>query len=86
MAESAHKRGLKFGLWFEPEMVSVDSDLYRAHPDWVLKAPSYPVSFGRHQLVLDLSRADVRDYIVDSVCKILDTAPIDYVKWDFNRI
>lgn len=85
VAESAHKRGLKFGLWFEPEMVSVDSDLYRAHPDWVLKAPSYPVSFGRHQLVLDLSRADVRDYIVDSVCKILDTAPIDYVKWDFNR-
>lgn len=85
VAESAHKRGLKFGLWFEPEMVSVDSDLYRAHPDWVLKAPSYPHSFSRHQLVLDLSRADVRDYIVDSVCKILDTAPIDYVKWDFNR-
>ena len=85
VAESAHKRGLKFGLWFEPEMVSVDSDLYRAHPDWVLRAPSYPVSFGRHQLVLDLARADVRDYLVDSVCKILDTAPIDYVKWDFNR-
>ena len=85
VAESAHKRGLKFGLWFEPEMVSVDSDLYRAHPDWVLKAPSYPLSFGRHQLVLDLSRADVRAYIVDSVCKILDNAPIDYVKWDFNR-
>ena len=85
VAESAHKRGLKFGLWFEPEMVSVDSDLYRAHPDWVLRAPSYPVSFGRHQLVLDLSRADVRDYLVDAVCKILDTAPIDYVKWDFNR-
>lgn len=85
VAESAHKRGLKFGLWFEPEMVSVDSDLYRAHPDWALRSPSYPMTFSRHQLVLDLSRADVRDYIVDSVCKILDTAPIDYVKWDFNR-
>ncbi|MCI6606675.1 MAG: alpha-galactosidase, partial [Mitsuokella jalaludinii] len=75
VAESAHKRGLKFGLWFEPEMVSVDSDLYRAHPDWVLRSPSYPMSFGRHQLVLDLSRRDVRDYLVDSVCKILDAAP-----------
>ncbi len=85
VAESAHKRGLKFGLWFEPEMISVDSDLYRAHPDWALKAPDYPYTFSRHQLVLDLSRGDVRDYIVDSVCKILDSAPIDYVKWDFNR-
>lgn len=85
VAESAHKRGLKFGLWFEPEMISVDSDLYRAHPDWALKAPNYPYTFSRHQLVLDLSRADVRDYVVDSVCTILDNAPIDYVKWDFNR-
>ena len=85
VAESAHKRGLKFGLWFEPEMISLDSDLYRAHPDWVLKAPDYPLSFSRHQLVLDLTREDVRDYLVDAVCSILAENEIDYVKWDFNR-
>lgn len=85
VAESAHKRGLKFGLWFEPEMVSVDSDLYRAHPDWTLHVKDYPSSFGRHQLVLDLSRQDVQDYVVKSVCDILATGAIDYVKWDFNR-
>lgn len=85
VSESAHKRGLKFGLWFEPEMVSVDSDLYRAHPDWALKAPDYPHTYGRHQLVLDLSRQEVRDYLVESVSSILRENPIDYVKWDFNR-
>ena len=85
VADSAHKRGLKFGLWFEPEMVSVDSDLYRAHPDWALQAPAYPLTYGRHQLVLDLSRQEVRDYVVESVSRILRENPIDYVKWDFNR-
>ena len=85
VAESAHKRGLKFGLWFEPEMISVDSDLYRAHPDWPLHVKDYPCSFGRHQLVLDVSRKDVQDYIVKSVSDILKTGAIDYVKWDFNR-
>ena len=85
IAESAHKRGLKFGLWFEPEMISIDSKLYHTHPDWILRAPDYPVSFGRHQLVLDLTRAEVRDYIVTSVNHILHEEAIDYVKWDFNR-
>ena len=85
VAESAHKRGLKFGLWFEPEMISVDSALYRAHPDWALQVRDYPNSFGRNQLVLDLTRPEVRDYIVDSVSAVLRSAPIDYVKWDFNR-
>ena len=85
VAASVHKRGLKFGLWFEPEMVSVDSDLYRAHSDWVLQVRDYPSSFGRHQLVLDLSRQEVQDYIVRSVSDVLQSAPIDYVKWDFNR-
>ena len=85
VAESAHKRGLKFGLWFEPEMISVDSDLYRAHPDWALHVSDYPSSFSRHQLVLDLSRKDVQDYVVQSVSDILKSGAIDYVKWDFNR-
>lgn len=85
VAASAHRRGLKFGLWFEPEMVSKDSALYRAHPDWVLRAPNAPMSFGRHQLVLDLSRPEVQDYIVAFVTKILETGVVDYVKWDFNR-
>ncbi|MCI6086843.1 MAG: alpha-galactosidase [Selenomonas sp.] len=85
VAASAHKRGLKFGLWFEPEMISKDSDLYRAHPDWALHVPDYPSSFSRHQLVLDLSRQEVQDYIVKSVCDILATGAVDYVKWDFNR-
>lgn len=85
VAESAHKRGLKFGLWFEPEMISFDSELYRAHPDWVLRAPEYPLSYSRHQLVLDLSRQDVRDYLVEAVSRILRENEIDYVKWDFNR-
>lgn len=85
VAESAHSRGLKFGLWFEPEMISADSDLYRAHPEWVLQVPDYPSSYGRHQLVLDLTRQEVQDYIVEAVGSVLRSAPIDYVKWDFNR-
>ncbi|MBP3780078.1 MAG: alpha-galactosidase, partial [Selenomonas sp.] len=85
VAASAHKRGLKFGLWFEPEMISVDSELYRAHPDWILHVPDYKNSFSRHQLVLDLSRPEVCDYIVKSVRDVLASAEIDYVKWDFNR-
>ncbi|MBR1694567.1 MAG: alpha-galactosidase, partial [Selenomonas sp.] len=85
VSASAHKRGLKFGLWFEPEMISVDSELYRAHPDWILHVPDYKSSFSRHQLVLDLSRPEVCDYIVKSVGDVLASAEIDYVKWDFNR-
>ena len=85
LGEKVHANGLQFGLWFEPEMVSVDSDLYRNHPEWALQVPGYKTSFGRHQLVLDLSRQDVCDYIVDAVGKVLESAPIDYVKWDMNR-
>lgn len=77
--------GLRFGLWFEPEMVSVDSALYRAHPEWALGVPGRPHSFGRNQLVLDLSRADVCDYLVDSVSRVLENPDITYVKWDMNR-
>lgn len=80
-----HEAGMKFGLWFEPEMVNPDSDLYRAHPDWAIKVPGVEPSRARCQLVLDITRSDVRDYIVDVVSKILREHEIDYVKWDFNR-
>lgn len=73
------------GIWFEPEMVSPDSDLYRAHPDWCLHIENRPRSEGRHQLMLNLSRPEVCDYLYDSIAKILDSGMISYVKWDFNR-
>ena len=77
--------GLKFGLWFEPEMVSPDSDLYRAHPDWCLHVPQRRRTVSRNQLVLDLSRPEVCDYLIDAVSQVLASAPIGYVKWDMNR-
>ncbi len=77
--------GMKFGLWVEPEMVNVDSDLYRLHPDWALGEPTRPQAFGRSQLVLDFAREDVRNYIYDAICKVLDSADISYIKWDMNR-
>ena len=85
VADYAHANGLQFGLWFEPEMVNEDSDLYRAHPDWAIHAEGLKPCTGRDQLVLDLTRKEVRDYIVDSVSAILKKYPIDYVKWDMNR-
>lgn len=85
VADYAHESGLKFGLWFEPEMVNENSDLFRAHPDWAMHADGLKPCTGRDQLVLDLTRKEVRDYIVDSVSSILKTYPIDYVKWDMNR-
>lgn len=77
--------GVKFGIWFEPEMISPDSDLYRAHPDWCLHTEGRERSIGRNQYVLDMSRKDVRDNIFDQMYKILSSANIEYVKWDFNR-
>ncbi len=85
LARRIHKIGLKFGLWFEPEMVSPDSDLYRAHPDWCLHAPGRSRTTSRSQLVLDLSRPEVCDWVVKTVGGVLASAPIDYVKWDMNR-
>ena len=84
LAKKINGKGLQFGLWFEPESVSPDSDLYRAHPDWAL-TDAFPNVLGRHQLLLDLTKPEVRDYIVDSVSGILDSANISYVKWDMNR-
>ncbi|MBE6612070.1 MAG: alpha-galactosidase [Ruminococcaceae bacterium] len=85
LVERVNALGLKFGIWFEPEMVSPDSDLYRAHPDWCLHVDGRERSLGRRQLVLDMSRADVRDNIYNQMHAILSSANIEYVKWDFNR-
>ncbi|WP_046226184.1 alpha-galactosidase [Paenibacillus dauci] len=85
LAQEIVDTGMQFGLWFEPEMVSPDSDLYRKHPDWCLHVPDRSRSMGRQQLILDLSRQDVCDYIVESVSSVLASAPITYVKWDMNR-
>ena len=84
LAKKINKLGLEFGLWFEPESVNEDSDLYRAHPDWAL-TDSFPTIYGRHQLLLDLTKPEVRDYIVENVSRVLDSANISYVKWDMNR-
>ncbi len=83
--DHVHAKGMKFGLWFEPEMVNEDSDLFRAHPDFAIGAPMRGRCYSRHQFMLDLTRADVRDYIVEAVNKVLRENAIDYVKWDCNR-
>lgn len=77
--------GLEFGIWFEPEMISPNSDLYKYHPEWCLQIPNRKSSLSRHQLVLDMSRQDVIDYLFESLSKILNSANIIYVKWDMNR-
>ena len=84
LAKKVREKGMQFGLWFEPESVNPDSDLFRAHPDWALTDGFAPV-YGRNQLLLDLTKPEVRDYIVENVSKILDRAGISYVKWDMNR-
>ncbi len=85
IANAVNKMGMKFGLWFEPECVNPDSDLYRAHPDWAISIEGRTRTLGRNQMVLDLTRPEVRDYIVESVDKVLSSANIEYVKWDYNR-
>ena len=85
IADRIEEMGMKFGLWFEPEMVNKDSDLYRAHPDWAFTVPGRRPNRGRNQLVLDFSREDVRNHIFDEMTKVLDKADVDYLKWDFNR-
>lgn len=85
LVKKINDMGMKFGLWFEPEMVSPDSDLYRAHPDWCLHVEGRKRSEGRNQLILDFSRNDVREYIVKALKDVLNSAPIEYVKWDMNR-
>ncbi|MBQ7383286.1 MAG: alpha-galactosidase [Clostridia bacterium] len=85
LVERVNALGLKFGIWFEPEMVSKDSELFRKHPEWALQTPNREMSISRHQYVLDMSRKDVRDYLFDCIKKVMDSANIAYIKWDFNR-
>ena len=85
LAEDINGYGVKFGLWVEPEMVSTKSDLYREHPDWCLHVPGLAKQIGRNQLVLDLSRHEVREYLHTCLHKLLASANIVYVKWDMNR-
>lgn len=85
LADKINSLGMHFGLWFEPEMVNPDSDLYRSHPDWVLHTKGRNSSLVRNQLTLDLSRKDVCDYIIRSISAVLEKANIEYVKWDMNR-
>ncbi|MGD9560488.1 MAG: alpha-galactosidase [Oscillospiraceae bacterium] len=85
LAKKVNRLGMDFGLWFEPEMVSADSKLFRAHPDWHVHTPGIAAATGRQQYVLDLCRPEVREYIISSVGGVLDSANIRYVKWDMNR-
>ncbi len=84
-AEKINKLGMKFGLWVEPEMVNEDSDLYRAHPDWAVRAPGREPSRGRNQFVLDLTRKEVCDYLIEVLSDVFSSANIEYIKWDMNR-
>lgn len=85
LAEEINALGMQFGLWFEPEMVSPDSDLYRQHPDWCIHIEDREPSESRNQLVLDLSRDEVCEALIDQISQVLSNIPIAYVKWDCNR-
>ncbi|ELC8456914.1 alpha-galactosidase [Clostridium perfringens] len=85
LSKDINNMGLEFGLWFEPEMISPISKLYEKHPNWCIHIPGRTRSQARSQLILDLSRKEVCDYIIESVSKILESANISYVKWDMNR-
>lgn len=85
LVDEVNKLGMKFGIWFEPEMISPDSELYKAHPDWAIQIKGRPLTLCREQYVLDYSRKEVRDYVYGMMKKILDSANIEYIKWDMNR-
>ena len=85
LVDNINSLGMKFGIWFEPEMISPDSDVYREHPDWVVRIPGREPGQRRNQLIIDLSKREVIEYVYESVAKILRSANIEYVKWDMNR-
>lgn len=85
LAEKITKLGMKFGLWIEPEMISKESNLYRAHPEWMIGAPGRRICHSRNQYVLDFSKSEVVEYIGDMIESILEKSPISYIKWDMNR-
>ncbi len=84
-AKSVHDLDMKFGLWFEPEMISIDSKLYETHPEWMIKTPGRGQTPARHQFVLDMSRKEVVDYLFELMSHIIQDAKLDYIKWDMNR-
>ena len=85
LAKKIKSMGIDFGIWIEPEMVNEDSELYRKHPDWCIHVKNRPHTYGREQLVLDLSRKEVRDYVVEIITDVIKDENISYVKWDANR-
>lgn len=85
ISKNVHSLGMMFGIWFEPEMISVDSDVYRKHPEYVMQVEGREHIFCRNQLVLDLSNPEVCDYVIESIRKVLLSTEIEYVKWDMNR-
>ncbi len=85
LVDEVNKLGMKFGIWFEPEMISPDSELYKAHPEWAIQIKGREMSMSREQYVLDYSNKEVRDYIYGLMKNILDSANIEYIKWDMNR-
>lgn len=85
IADEIHKMGMQFGLWFEPEMISIDSELYRTHPDWMICTPNRKPSVGRHQYVLDFTNQEVIDYLFDAISSNIQETKLEYIKWDYNR-
>ena len=85
IADEIHKMGMQFGLWFEPEMISIDSELYRTHPEWMICTPNRKPSVGRHQYVLDFTNPEVIDYLFDAISKMIHETKLEYIKWDYNR-
>lgn len=86
LADKIHALGMDFGLWVEPEMISANSDLYRAHPDWAMQIPGRQHAEGRHQMLLDLANPEVVDYMIGCMSDVFSSADINYVKWDMNRV
>ncbi len=86
LGEYLHKKGMLFGLWFEPEAVSPDSDLYRAHPDWAITCEGREPSLGRNELLLDLTKNEVRDYLYERISFFVNEGKLDFIKWDYNRV
>ena len=85
IADEIHKMGMQFGLWFEPEMISIDSELYRTHPEWMISTPHRKPSVGRHQYVLDFTNQEVIDFLFEAISSIIQETKLEYIKWDYNR-
>lgn len=86
LSSYAHKAGLLFGLWFEPESVSPDSELYASHPDWAIAVPGIEPSLGRNQLLLNLTKPEVVDYLFQNITRTIEEGHVDFIKWDYNRV